>query len=44
VPNAPTHLTNQLLAYSPKAPPQEKAAAGVTKAKQVLKTNKPTKT
>ena len=29
VPKRPTHLINQLLLYSPKAPPQEKAALGV---------------
>ena len=41
VPKLPTHLINQLLLYSPKAPPHENAACADTNAKQVLKTNKP---
>ena len=44
VPKVPTHLINQLLVYSPTAPPQEKVLPFVTKAKQVLNTNKPIKT
>ena len=44
VPKTPTHLINQLLLYSPKAPPQEKVVLGVRKAKQVLKTKSPSNT
>ena len=44
VPKRPTNLINQPLQYSPKAPPHEKGVLGVKKAKQVLKTKRPSST